>query len=686
MSIVGLKPNQWIVQIAVDLPLKKLFDYLWDEATEPQMGQLVSVPFGTRRLPGIVIAKAKLSDYPIEKLKKVEAVAPLTCLGPELIRLAEFASQYYLKSLGEVLLPMLPAMVKDHRRWEKGFVERKQKKEATTKPENISPFVMPLNEEQKVVLNQLLSAGPKTHLLYGVTGGGKTLVYLHWIRELLSQDPRSQVLVMVPEINLTPQLENLFQQAFPQESIVVLNSALSEVQRGQAWLKAHRAQARIILGTRLSVSVSAPHLRAIIIDEEHDASYKQQEGVRYSARDLAIWRANDLKIPILLGSATPSLESWNNAKQGRFELLTIRHKAVPEAIQAHVEIIQPEKTKRVISNPVPDHALEQIRKTLDQGLQTLILINRRGYAPVLTCHSCSWISNCDACSSKMVIHKLKNRNVLCCHHCGLQKAIPRACPDCGNLDLSDLGSGTQKIEETLEEVFKDRKLIRIDADTTRLKGSAEELFNKVHDGSAEIIVGTQMISKGHDFKRVGLVLILNSDAALYTQDFRAPERLFSQIAQVSGRAGRTNLGTQAKILIVSQFPQDTVYQFAQQLDVEGFLNHLLEERQALGLPPTCYQALIHAEHKSYDRAAELLQEAAREAQQQRTWPRDLTLGDVVPRVMMKIAGKERAQLLLEAKSRPAMQQALNILDTCLQNQSNHKKGVAYYIDRDPLHI
>ena len=685
MSIVGLKTNQWIVQIAIDLPLKKLFDYLWDEADLPKIGQLVSVPFGTRRVPGVVIAKAKSTEYPIEKLKKVAAVAPLSCLGPDLIRLAEFASQYYLKSLGEVLLPMLPVMIKDHRRWEKGFVERKQKKEPIH-PEDSSPFVMPLNDEQKLTLNKLLSAKPKTHLLFGVTGGGKTLVYLHWIRDLLSQDSRSQVLVMVPEINLTPQLENLFQQTFPQEKIVVLNSALSEVQRGQAWLKAHRGEARIILGTRLSVSVSAPHLKAIIIDEEHDASYKQQEGVRYSARDLAIWRANDLKIPILLGSATPSLESWNNAKQGRFELLTIRHKAVPEAIVPHVEIIQAEKTKSVFSNPVPDYALEQIRMTLDQGLQTLILINRRGYAPVLTCHSCAWISNCDACSSKMVIHKLKNRNVLCCHHCGLQKAIPRACPDCGNLDLSDLGSGTQKIEETLEELFKNRRLIRIDADSTRLKGSAQELFNQVHDGSAEIIVGTQMISKGHDFKRVGLVLILNSDAALYTQDFRAPERLFSQIAQVSGRAGRTNLGTQAKILIVSQFPQDTVYQYAQQLDVEAFLNHLLEERQALGLPPACYQALVHAEHKTYERAAELLHDAACEAQRQTLWPKDLSLGDVVPRVMMKIAGKERAQLLLEAKSRPAMQQALSILDACLQNQMIHKKGVAYYIDRDPLHI
>lgn len=685
MSIVGLKTNQWIVQIAIDLPLKKLFDYLWDEADLPKIGQLVSVPFGTRRVPGVVIAKAKSTEYPIEKLKKVAAVAPLPCLGPEVIRLAEFASQYYLKSLGEVLLPMLPVMIKDHRRWEKGFVERKQKKEPIRMADG-SPFAMPLNDEQKRTLNKLLSTKAKTHLLFGVTGGGKTLVYLHWIRQLLSEDSRTQVLVMVPEINLTPQLENLFQQAFPQENIVVLNSALSEVQRGQAWLKAHRGEARIILGTRLSVSVSAPHLKAIIIDEEHDASYKQQEGVRYSARDLAIWRANDLKIPILLGSATPSLESWNNAKQGRFELLTIRHKAVPEAIAPDVEIIQAGKTKKVFSSPVPDYALEQIRMTIDQGLQTLILINRRGYAPVLTCHSCSWISNCDACSSKMVIHKLKNRNLLCCHHCGLQKAIPRACPDCGNLDLSDLGAGTQKIEETLEELFKNHRLIRIDADSTRLKGSAEELFNQVHDGSAEIIVGTQMISKGHDFKRVGLVLILNSDAALYTQDFRAPERLFSQIAQVSGRAGRTNLGTQAKILIVSQFPQDTVYQYAQQLNVEAFLNHLLEERQALGLPPACYQALVHAEHKTYERAAELLKDAAYEAQRQTMWPKDLSLGDVVPRVMMKIAGKERAQLLLEAKSRPAMQQALCILDACLQNQMIHKKGVAYYIDRDPLHI
>jgi len=378
-------------------------------------------------------------------------------------------------------------------------------------------------------------------------------------------DPTDQVLIMVPEINLTPQLEQSVREAFPEKTLAVLHSGLTERTRADAWMAANAGKAQIILGTRMSIMASIPNLKAIVVDEEHDLSYKQQEGVRYSARDLAIWRAKKNEIIVLLVSATPSLESWHAAVEGKYKRLTLSERGSKEASQPIIEILDLKEERRVgkkINNGISDSLIEAIHATLKKGLQTLIFINRRGYSPVLSCEACGWLSDCAKCSAHMVLHKLpRGGSNLCCHHCGLIKYIPRSCPDCGNSDLLPIGQGTQKIEQYLAEVFSNAKILRIDADSTRTKGSAEELFGAVHDGQVDIVVGTQMITKGHDYQSVGLVGVIDADASLFSQDYRASERLFAQLMQVAGRAGRSGRSVQSKVIIQTRYPTAAPYKY-----------------------------------------------------------------------------------------------------------------------------
>lgn len=703
-----------VVQVVVDKPLAQGFDYLWDEAllgSPPTVGALVEVPFGRTSLVGMVIKVSAHSDYEVDKLKRVSRVAPLPPLDPAVLRLMNFASQYYIHALGETIIPAIPQMWKKPDDWEKipkKLVAAEEKQKKRTKQEVVEGYVdeSHLNEGQKLALEKLRACPLdefKAILLQGQTGSGKTAVFLNWLSGILD-DVNAQALLLVPEINLTPQLERRVRAYFPDKKMVVLHSGVSEKVRGIAWHDAMTGKAQIILGTRLAALTPLPNLRAIVVDEEHDPSYKQQDGIRYSARDLAVWRAHDLKVPILLASATPSLETWMAAKAGRYEYIRLDQRAQgaslpkvhlvntrnPQAQFSPGDLERP-KSKSLITKTLA-HAVTQ---NLEKQRQSLILINRRGYAPVLSCSACSWLSKCEQCSSYMVLHKagaLARKSVLSCHHCGLAKSIPNHCPECGNADLKTLGQGTQKIEDSIEGMWPSARVLRVDTDSSRKSKGAEELFQEIHQGNVDIVVGTQMIAKGHDYQNIGLVAVLDADSRLFSQDFRAAERLFAQLVQVAGRAGRSGKDGEAggAIYIETQFPEAAVFQFLLRHDVDGFLSYTANERKEAGLPPFAYQALVHAEAKSLDKAIQFLSALKGYLKSVGLIAKGLRVYDPVPKAMMRVAGSERAQLLVESDDRKNLQEILEAMDRYLRDNSQgriSKEGrIRWLIERDPISI
>lgn len=703
-----------VVQVVVDKPLAQGFDYLWNKdllGRLPEIGAIVEVPFGRSMLIGIVIKVSAHSDYEIDKLKEVSRVAPLPPLDPAVLRLMNFASQYYIHALGETIIPTIPQMWKKADDWEKipkKLATDEAKKRKSPAQELSEGFIDEnhLNDGQKLALKNLRACNLtefKTILLQGQTGSGKTAVFLNWLSGIL-EDENAQVLLLVPEINLTPQLERRVRAYFPDKKMVVLHSGVSEKVRGIAWYEAMTGKAQIILGTRLAALTPLPNLRAIVVDEENDPSYKQQDGIRYSARDLTVWRAHDLKIPILLASATPSIETWMAAKSGRYEYIRLDQRAQGASLpkvhlvntrdpqsQFNPGDIEKPKSKSLITKTLAN----AVSKNLESKQQSLILINRRGYAPVLSCGACSWLSKCEQCSSYMVLHKagaLGRKAVLSCHHCGLVKSIPNHCPDCGNIDLSTLGQGTQKIEDSIEEMWPAARVLRVDTDSSRKSKGAEELFQEIHEGKVDIVVGTQMIAKGHDYQNIGLVAVLDADSRLFSQDFRAAERLFAQLVQVAGRAGRSNKDGEigGAIYIETQFPEAAVFQFLLRHDVDGFLSFTANERKEAGLPPFAYQALIHAESKSLDKAIQFLKDLKRYLRAQGKIFKGLRVYDPVPKAIMRVAGSERAQLLVESEDRKNLQEILEAMDHYLRDSSQgriSKEGrIRWLIERDPISI
>lgn len=697
MSFEVKNQEKIIVQVAIDSPLNQLFDYAWNEdfASLPQKGQIVQVSFGRQECVGVVLGVLDKSDHDPAKIKKVQAIAPLTPISDDVVAMAEFAAIYYQRPIGEVLIPSIPKMWRQKNKWELLGKEKKLSK-ASAAAKNIkakSGDEISLNKEQLFIVEKLwqqsISKKFSCNLLQGITGSGKTLTYLHWLKKILDDDA-SQVMIMVPEINLTPQLEASVEQAFPGKKLVVMHSGITDRTRADNWEKAHSGKAQIILGTRMAVATSAPNLKAIVVDEEHDLSYKQQEGVRYSARDLAVWRGKKLNIPVVLASATPSLETWFHAQEKRYETLSLKERAAKNAKPPLIQILdlkQEQKAGKKNEHGISEYLLNELQKNIEQGRQSIIYINRRGYSPVLNCQACGWLSDCLKCSAHMVLHKItEQKKNLCCHHCGVMKFVPKACPDCGNTDLSPLGKGTQKIEEFLSERFPKAKILRIDADTTRAKGSAESLFSEIHEGDADIIVGTQMIAKGHDYKSVSLVGVIDADASLFSQDFRASERLFAQLMQVAGRAGRSEEAGESKVIIQTNYPDAAPYKYLRNADVDGFLEEIKNERQVVGLPPFSYQALVHGEHKTLQLAMDMLKDAAQLAKSDKIWPAKVMLSDVIPRAMVRIAGKERAQMLVESENRQDLQKSIEILQHYLTEAHTKRKGVGWYIERDPISI
>ena len=664
-----------ILRIALDTPLNSVFDYGWphEEGATPQVGQLVLVNFANREVTGLIVEIAHETTVPLEKLKNAIAVRhQLTPLSARWLALAGFAADYYQRPLGEVALPGVP---KNLRTVSSVALDRALKKLAKLAPPgDPAPIGMPaLNREQQEAANAIGGAlGFTPLLLYGVTGSGKTEVYLQACAQVLARDPQAQILILVPEINLTPQLEGNIRARFPGLMLATLHSSLSEGERVLHWLAAHQGQARIVLGTRLAILASLPHLQLIVIDEEHDPSYKQQEGLRYSARDLAVWRAHQLGIAIVLGSATPSLESWHHASTGRYRKLELRERAVRDAVLPTVRLLDMERDKP--KDGLTAGLMKALRQRLERGEQSLLFLNRRGYAPVITCEACGWISNCTRCTSFMVLHKPEHR--LRCHHCSLELRIPRHCPTCGNVDLQPLGRGTQRFEEGLSAMFPEARILRIDADSTRLKGSAQEAFDSVHRGEVDILIGTQMVAKGHDFKKLTLVGILNPDTALFSQDYRASERLFAQLMQVAGRAGRAGLASE--VLIQTRYAAHPLYAAVVRHDYDRFAGNLLEERRQAALPPYMYQALLRAEAPELATAIAFLEEA------RDILPFDaITINDPIPMTMTRVHNVDRAQLLVESPSRPALQAFLKQWLSLLRAM---KSRVRWSLEVDPLDI
>lgn len=684
--------QQYWLHVALDVPLMGVFDY--SHTQEVCVGTRVIVSFGRRKMVGIVVATPSEPDYPAAQVKAIEAVLDdIPPLPADWLRMANFAAMYYQRPLGEVMLPALPGPLRkvaayQGKRSAGGPVARLARRKAPKLIASSADTLPELNQQQAHAVEQISQLqGHATVLLHGVTGSGKTEVYMRALVQAL--EAGKQILFMVPEINLTPQFEQVLRARLASvvqdnDALAVLHSGLADGERLRNWLRISQGEARVLLGTRLSIFTPMPDLGLIIVDEEHDTSYKQQDGLRYSARDLAIWRGHDRKVPVVLGSATPSLESWNHAQQGRYRLLSLTQRARAVSLP-RIRLVDTRYLR--LEQGFSPQLLDALKDCLARQEQALVFLNRRGYAPVLHCASCGWLSRCPRCSVYSVLHRVnQQRHYLQCHHCGHQAPVPRACPDCGDQDLQGMGRGTQRVEEYLAEQFPQARIMRIDADSTRLKGSAQQLFEQVHAGEVDIMVGTQMVAKGHDFTRLSVVGVLNADNMLFAHDFRAPERLFAQLMQVAGRAGRHTEG--ADVIIQTAYPEQPIYQNLIRHDYIGFAQAGLAERESIGLPPYAYQALLTAEAAQLSVALRFLSEARQLPEQvEPALPgaEQVFLYDPVPLRVVRIAHVERAQLLIESAHRPALQAFLHAWEPALALLAKQSK-VRYTVEVDPLEI
>ncbi len=607
------------------------------------------------------------SDWPVEQLKPAgEILRDLPPLPKEFFGLCEFASTYYQAAFGEVVMQALPV----------GLKRIDPPTRRNGRPAKVAAALPPpaLTAEQTVAVEAIdPAAGFSAHLLHGVTGSGKTEVYLRLVERALAAG--RQVLLLVPEINLTPQLEERVRARFPETGVVSLHSELAEAARERNWRAAFSGEASIVLGTRLSIFVPLPRLGLIVVDEEHDASFKQQDGMRYSARDIAVFRARQLGIPILLGSATPSLETWANAQGGRYGLLTLHERANPEASLPAVHVL--DTRRMVLKEGVSEPLIAAIKERLARGEQSLVFLNRRGYAPVLACPACGWVSRCTRCAANMVLHLADRR--LRCHHCGCEHRVPKACPTCGNQDIHPFGRGTQRLEGWLQEQFPEARVLRVDRDSVKSRKQWEVMLERIHGGDADILVGTQMLAKGHDFPKLTLVGALGADAALFAADWRAPERLFAQLMQVAGRAGRAEL--KGEVMIQTQYPDHPLFAALVAHDYPGFAAAQLKERELAGFPPYAFQAMLRAEAPEMADAIAFLKVAAE-------LPvigehENVFIYDPVPMKMARLANLERGQLLAESHSRPALQAFLPRWREAIEGLKAPSK-LRWHIEVDPL--
>ena len=700
------------LRVAVDAPqhtgLAAPLDYRSQRPLVP--GTLVRVPLGKREVSGVVWADDR-SEPQAGELREISlALDVLPPLGVHWRALVDFTAAYYQRGTGEIALSVLPPELrkldnaqlanriaklrKSVANADPGASDTATSPATATATASTPPALNPAQADALTRIEALAAAGtPATVLLNGVTGSGKTEVYLGAAARAL--EAGQQALVLVPEINLTPQLEARFAERFAGRCIVSLHSALTPAQRLRSWLAAHLGLADLVLGTRLAVFASMPRLGLIVVDEEHDPSYKQQEGARYSARDLAVYRGRLENATVVLGSATPSLESWQRGIEGRYVRLDLPARIGDGALPRVrlVDMTQQPKShgaNTALSPPL----VAALRERIAHGEQSLVFLNRRGYAPVLHCADCGWKSGCPHCSAWRVFHKLDR--TLRCHHCGFTERVPRACPDCGNLDIAPIGRGTERLEEQLAEVLKDAdgkppRIARIDADSTRLKGALEAQLGAVHAGDVDVLVGTQMVTKGHDFRRVTLVAAVNPDSSLFSSDFRAPERLFALLMQAGGRAGRDAAhAARSEMWVQTWHPQHALYAALRTHDFGAFAAAQLKEREMAGLPPYSHLAILRADAHTTEAARAFLHAAAQLAA---TLPGAdaVMLYPPVPLGVARVANVERMQMLVESASRVALQRLLALwLPELHALRRAPAEGAArilrWAVDVDPLSI
>lgn len=728
-----------IVRVALDVPLDKLFDYRCDESQPPSRGAMIAVPFGARRMVGVALEFARTSAVEPAKIRSVHKILhDVPALSHATLELLGFCSRYYHHPLGQTIHTALPSALKQliRRQDQKpqaytitdagdqcdldalprnAVVQRalldlfKRERhvtreqilavsanagkalrlfldarwvEATEPKANVSnarrdeaPLTarsaVELTPEQSEAVDRVRrSLGTfRCHVLRGVTGSGKTEVYLSLIDHAIAAG--KQALLLVPEINLTPQLEDALAARFGEQRVITLHSAIADGERLERWKRAARGSVDIVAGTRLAVFAQLPRLGLVIVDEEHDASYKQQEGLRYSARDVAVALAKQRGVPVLLGSATPSLETMRQAYVGRYDLCELTQRA--SGLPPSIELVPLAKQKRTDS--LSDTLIHALELNLQRREQSLVFINRRGFAPTLYCSACGWIAPCHRCSARLTVHLARQK--LSCHYCGHEERIPTACPVCGNQDLAALGHGTQRIEQAIAARFPNARVVRIDRDSTRRRDAFQSLREKVASEAVDILVGTQMLAKGHDFPNLTLVGVIGADQGLLAADFRAEERLFSQLLQVVGRAGRG--AKPGRALVQTAFPHHPLFEALQTQDFDAFARAQLALREASGFPPFLYQALVRAEATAEAAVSRFLAEAARLGQ--RIAPKNVVVYDAAPAAMARIAGKWRWNLLVQSQGRAALHAFLKQWLPQLQSTR-----VRWSIDIDPLEL
>ena len=727
-----------IVRVALPLPLPQVFDYLAADATAEDVGRCVKVPFGRGERNGLIVALACDADVDggIDpgRLKTVLHIQrDVLPLPADWLELVAFVARYYHAPLGEVValalppglrradgvsaededplldigvagtealqatrrpskaLALLQALAQDSPPWRRSVVREREGGEAVgdllrrgwlvpaaedAQRLDATGSLPALTAEQDGALQAMLADGEgfRSWLLHGVTGSGKTEVYLRLAAHMLTQG--RQVLMLVPEIALTPQLEQRVAQRFAAARVVSLHSGLADGARSRGFVQALSGHADIVLGTRLAVFTPLPRLGLILVDEEHDASYKQQEGVRYSARDLAVWRARQRDVPVVLGSATPALETWYHAHNERYALQVLSQRALAAAMPT-VRCIDVRRLK--LDEGLSPGLLAAIGQRLACGEQSLVFLNRRGYAPVLSCPSCGWVSRCPHCSANLVVHLVDRR--LRCHHCGCDAGMPRACPSCGNQDIQPFGRGTQRVEARLAELFPQARVLRVDRDAARTRKQWEGLLATIAAGGADILVGTQIMAKGHDFPNLTLVGVIGADASLHAADFRAPERLFQQLMQVGGRAGRGSLP--GEVLIQTEYPAHALFLHLARHDFDAFARMELQSRRNAGFPPFSHQAMLRADAPALDDALEFLRHARRLADARAT--EGVRIFDPVPMRMTRLARRERAQLLIESDQRGPLQAFLADWVAQLYCQRTARE-LRWQLDVDPLDV
>jgi len=723
-----------ILRIAVPSPLYRSFDYLPPPATDCenlQPGMRVRVPFGRRTIIGLLLEVAMQTAIEPRKLKRALGVVDTEAvLDGDILAMVQWASDYYHHPIGEALAAALPALLRRGASpsaapaWrltvegrgidppellhaprqaavlatlraspagvarealdvpatvlrtlnDKGWIET-----CTLAAPAASPATLTgrpghtLNPAQQTAVDSVHEALDRfcCFLLEGVTGSGKTEVYLRLIEAVLAR--QQQALVLVPEIGLTPQLVERFRRRLP-VPLVVLHSGFSDRERLTAWRQARDGTAAVVIGTRSAVFTPLAHPGLLIVDEEHDPSLKQQEGFRYSARDLAVWRAHRLKIPVILGSATPSLESLENVAQQRYRQLLLPERtgsARPPVFE--ILDIRQQPLEQGLSQPLLGH----IRQQLDAGGQVLLFLNRRGFAPTLMCYDCGWVAECRRCDARMTWHQHDHR--LHCHHCGSQRAVDTVCPQCRGVELHPQGQGTERVEQALAEHFPEIERLRIDRDTTRRKGALDALLEQARTGKGRLLLGTQMLAKGHHFPNVTLVGILDADHGLFSTDFRAGERMAQLIVQVAGRAGRHD--RPGRVLIQTRHPDHPLLQLLVSQGYPAFARAALAERAAARLPPATSIALLRAEATDTDRPLRFLEAVA--ASIDAAEHRHVEVWGPVPAAMERRAGRYRAQLLLQAQQRGDLQRLLHTLVRQLE-QSTATRKVRWSVDVDPV--